>query len=132
MSDEKIAKQRQNVTSEIFKTELTYNKSLREINTIIGSRLKDLISEGTININPAIPDIFDKLNQIKNMSDKLMSKLYEATQSSNTNLSIGHCFDDFSEIMKYYFEFIKDYHEATNILTRERNRNSQLNDFFCQ
>lgn len=130
--NDKIAKQLQNISSEIFMTEQTYNGYLQEINAVVGIKLRDIVSNGEINIPSEIPSLFEKLEQIKNVSDTLMSKLFEATQSANANISIGRCFDDISDIMKYYLSFIKEYQTASTILTKERVKNAHLNSFLCK
>lgn len=129
MSNEKESTQRLNVIKEIIESEITYNNGLQMMDKLVREPLLKKIADGEISpsIDTQIPQLFEKLSQVRLISDTLNQELY---QYISNQISIGQAFKTFPKLIIIYCDYIRLFHSTNPILIRTREENKSLDNFF--
>lgn len=118
---------RQNVINEIIQTEETYNQDLSKMNCIVTQPLLHEIEMGKIsNINPQIPTLFQKLSEIKMISDNLRQELHSYIDGQ---ISIGQVFKTFPKLIIIYFDYMRQFHSIMPRLLAKRKEDKEFDNF---
>lgn len=129
MSNEKDIAQRKNVIKEIIESEVTYNNGLQMMDVLVKEPLLKKINDGEISpsIDMQIPQLFEKISQIRLISDTLNQELYQFISNQTT---IGQAFKTFPKLIIIYCDYIRLFHSTNPILIRTREENKSLDNFF--